>query len=194
MVSELPPIFVPGQVFRTRDLAACSTRPSRLVARWVKDGTCTRLWRGVYQVVKMTKFGPAPPKQDDLIRVFLDGTPFLFTGPLIWNALRLGGTQLFAHPLVYNRKRSGTVQLDGRTFNLRRVRFPDGDPCVEWYIGDFLNNLASVCLGPMDVEPHLVARLREGLFDANVLIRMANEYGHKEARDVVSRAVAKAQL
>ena len=41
------------------------------------------------------------------MRAFLDGGPFVFTGPERWNALGLGTTAMFAVPL-YITKRDGT--------------------------------------------------------------------------------------
>jgi hypothetical protein len=191
MTIKLPSAFVPGHVFRTRDLAGLSANPSRLVKRWIAEGACTRLRNGLYAIPKPTEFGLAPPSSEDLLRTFLDGDPFVVTGPPIWNALRLGGTQLFALPLVYNRKRSGTFRLGGRTFRLRRVRFPD-DPRPEWFVVDLLENLGSVCLSHDDVEGHLVVRLNEGMFDQGALARMADEYGTKSTQALVHRALHKA--
>jgi len=188
MSHPLPAGFTPGRVFRTRDLAAWSTNPTRLVRRWVDEGTCLRLKSGLYAIPKPTEFGMAPPTSGDLLARFLDGDPFVVTGPPVWNALRLGGTQLFALPLVYNRKRSGVFRLGGRTFRFRRVRFPDS-PCPEWYAVDFLENLGPMCLDAAEAEGHLAARLREGSFSADKLREMAGTYGTKATQALVLRAI-----
>jgi hypothetical protein len=172
-------------------LAVWSANPTRLAKRWVAEGACTRLRNGLYAVAETSKFGMVPPPRLDLLRTFLQGSRFVMTGPSAWNALRLGGTQMFAHPLVYNRKRSGMFQLGGRTFHLRRVRFPD-DPCPEWFVVDLLENLDSVCLSPDEVEGHLAARLNDGLFDRETLERMAADYGTRATQALVHRALQEA--
>lgn len=187
-MTPLPPTFVPGHVFRTRDLAGLSANPTRLAMRWMSAGICTRLRNGLYAVPEISKFGTVPPPRLDLLRAFLNGGPFVETGPPIWNALGLGSTQMFAHPLVYNRKRSGTFRFGGRTFHLRRVRFPD-DPGPEWFVIDLLEHLSSVCLDPTEAEGNLSARLREGMFDPDALTRMTAEYGTKATRALVGRAL-----
>ena len=189
MSSQLPADLNPGRVFRTRDLAVWSTNPTRMVKQWVDEGTCLRLKSGLYAIPKPTEFGMAPPTSGDLLTTFLDGDPFVVTGPPVWNALRLGGTQLFALPLVYNRKRSGVFRLGGRAFRLRRVRFPDV-PCPEWYAVDFLQNLGAMCLDAAEAEGHLVARLRDGTFNGQRLQQMAEAYGTKATQALVRRAIA----
>lgn len=135
----------------------------------------------------MTRFGPAQPDRHALLRAFLGGEEFVITGPPVWNSLGLGSTQMFAHPLVYNRKRTGLFDLGGRTFDLRRVRFPDW-PGVEWFVVDLLENLASVGLDRTETAALLAARIAEGVFDKDALIRMAARYGTKATQALVRGA------
>lgn len=188
MPSCMPSEMTPGRVFRTRELTAWSTNPTRLVKRWVGEGACLRLGNGLYAVPKPTEFGPAPPASGDLLRAFLGGDPFVVTGPPIWNALRLGGTQLFALPLIYNRKRSGIFRFGGSAFRLRRVRFPY-PPCPEWFAVDLLENLGPMCLDAMEAERNLAARLREGALDSERLRTMSMDYGTKATQGIVRRAI-----
>ena len=188
MAIQLPNAFIPGRVFRTRELAHLSANPTRTAKRWVDEGLCTRLRNGLYAIPEMTKFGPAPADRRDLLQAFLDGDPFVVTGPPVWNSLGLGSTQMFAHPLIYNRKRSGLFNLDGRTFELRRVRFPD-HPSVEWFVVDLLENLDSVCLDPMEMEQNLAAHLAEGAYDREILTHMAKEFGTKATQALVRKAM-----
>ena len=132
----------------------------------------------------MTRFGPAPPDRRNLLRSFLDGGSFLITGPPVWNTLGLGSSQMFAHPLVYNRKRSGVFNLGGRTFDLRRVRFPD-HPTLEWFVVDLLENLALVCLDRDETAAILASRIAEGAFDLETLAAMAAEYGSRATQALV---------
>ena len=192
MKTQLPTSFTPGRVFRTRDLASLSANPTRMAKRWVDEGLCTRLRPGLYAVAEMTRFGPAPPDRRGLLRAFLDGDDFVITGPPVWNSLGLGSTQMFAHPLIYNRKRSGLFSLGGRTFDLRRVQFPD-HPTLDWFGVDLLENLASVCLDRSETAAILAARLAEGAFNPEALAGMAAEYGTKATQALVRHAVEASQ-
>lgn len=187
MTTELPTSFTPGRVFRTRDLASLTANPTRTAKRWVDEGLCTRLRPGLYAVAEMTKFGSAPPDRRNLLRSFLDGDAFVITGPPVWNTLGLGSTQMFAHPLVYNRKRSGLFNLGGRTFDLRRVKFPD-QPTLEWFVVDLLENLPSVCLDRSETAVILAARLAAGAFNPDTLAAMAAAFGTKATQEVVRHA------
>ena len=188
----MPADLIPGRVFRTRDLAAWSSNPTRLVKRWVDEGICVRLKNGLYAIPKPTEFGMAPPTSGDLLTRFLNGDAFVVTGPPVWNALRMGSTQLFALPLVYNRKRSGVFRLGGRAFRLRRVRFPD-TLCPEWYAVDLLENLGPMCLDVAETEGHLAARLQDGTFSGDRLRQMAQAYGTKATQALVRRAITAGQ-
>jgi hypothetical protein len=70
----------------------------------------------------------------------------------------------------------------------RRVRFPL-DPPLEWFVVDLLENLSSVCLDPVEAEGNLAARLREEIFDREILARMAADYGRKSTLALVQRAL-----
>ena len=192
MTNQLPSAFTPGRVFRTRDLASLTANPTRTAKRWVDEGLCTRIRQGLYAVADMTKFGLAPPDRRDLLMAFLGDDAFIITGPPVWNTLGLGSTQMFAHPLVYNRKRSGLFNLGGRTFDLRRVQFPD-QPSLEWFVIDLLENLASVCLDGSETVEFLAARLSEGAFNPEALADMASSFGTKATQALVRRAVEAAR-
>jgi len=60
---------------------------------------------------KLGRYGPFPPADHELMRGFLEGGCFVFSGPSRWNALGLGSTAVFASQLVYNTKRSGVFRF-----------------------------------------------------------------------------------
>ena len=120
-----------GRVYRTADLSRWGRNPSRLARRLVQEGTLTRLGQGLFVSPRKSKFGWAPPNDEELMRGFLGGARFLMTGPERWNPLGLGSTAVFPARLVYNTKRSGEFELGSRRFLLRRVRFPK-QPTPEW--------------------------------------------------------------
>lgn len=86
----------------------------------MREGRLREVTHGLYYTLVPSKFGPAPVADEVLLRAFLDGEPFLISGPPRWNALGLGATAMFASTLVYNTLRTGDFTLAGRTFVLRR--------------------------------------------------------------------------
>lgn len=149
------------------------------------------LAHGLYAAPEKSRFGPAPPSDDELMRGFLGGAPFIFTGPERWNALRLGSTGLFAHQLVYNTKRSGTFDLGGRRFVLRRVRFPR-KPTSEWYVVDLFEHADEAGASMSDLRASLHEALRRGDFDATRLRDAAADYGTLATRELIEDALAAA--
>lgn len=179
----------PGRAYRTRDFASCSAHPSRLTRQLVRDGALVRLSRGLFFHPKRSRFGDVPPTDDELMRVFLGGAPFVFTGPERWNTLGLGSTAMHATSLVYNTKRSGTFELGGRRFVLRRVAFPRR-PCPEWFAVDLLAHADEAGASRRDVAVRLGRALARREFDRQRLQRMAARYATKATNALVESAIA----
>lgn len=192
MPTAAHPKLEPGRVYRTRDLASWSKNAPRLAKRLERDGQLVRLRNGLFLHPRAGKFGPVPPGDAELLRRFLDDTPFVVTGPERWNALGLGTTAAFAYPLVYNRKRTGMFTLGGRVFDLHRVPFPEHPP-KEWYVVDLLENAERAGASRADLERTLATALRRGAFDLGRLRTMAEEFGLKRTRAHVERAAAAAR-
>ncbi len=183
--------LTPGSVFRTAALRRWGENPTRLAQRLEREGRVQRLDHGFLYVPRETKFGTAPPSDEALLDAFLDGTPYLVTGPARWNALGLGSTALHVHPLVYNTKRTGTFTLAARTFELRRVAFPR-DVTAEWFVIDLLRHADSVGLDPDDLSRRLVAALKRGRFDRHRLFDVVDQFGTRSDRDFVRQVVREA--
>jgi hypothetical protein len=182
------PSLEPGRVYRTRDLATWSANPPRLAKRLVDQGELVPLAHGLFTHPKQSRFGPVPPLDEEIMRAFLDGGPFVFTGPERWNALELGTTAVFAVPLVYNTKRSGTFTFGKRRFVLRRVAFPENPP-TEWFIVDLLEHTDQAASSPDDIAQVLAPALARGQFDRNRLRDMAKRYGSRATYARVERAL-----
>lgn len=193
MTLAAQPNLEPGRAYRTRDLRRWSANPTRLARRLVRGGQLREAAHGLFYAPVKSRFGPAPARDEELLRAFLDGHRFLITGPPRWNALGLGSTAMFAAALVYNTRRTGEFTLDGRRFSLRRVRFPE-DPPPEWFVIDLLqqHEMAGVSLAKL--EERLVARLHDGRWDEHRLREIAGGYGTKATLALVDRSVAKAGL
>ena len=188
MSTAAQPQLEPGRAYRTRDLRRWSANPTRLARRLVDEGKLREAAHGLYYAPVQTKFGPTPAADEELLRAFLGGEPFLVTGPPRWNALGLGSTAMFAMTLVYNTRRTGEVVLGGRRFLLRRVYFPE-DPSPEWFIVDLLqhHDMAGVALS--ELWAGLVGTLRLGRWDRERLREMAEAYGTKATLALVEDAL-----
>ena len=187
MTAPAQPQLEPGRVYRTRDLAAWSANAPRLAQRLVRDGELVQLAHGLYARPRRSHFGIVPPADDELMRAFLDGGPFVFTGPEYWNALGLGSTAVYAQQLVYNTKRSGMFQLGGRSFLLRRVAFP-AEPSPEWYAIDLLEHADEAGVARSEIAAALATSVLRGRFDRQRLREMATRYGCKTTQALVDAA------
>ena len=179
MTKAVKPDLKPGRVYRTSQLAAWSANAPRLAKRLVRDGELLPFAHGLYVHPAKSRFGPVPADDHELMRAFLNGEPFVLTGPYQWNALGLGTTALHAMPMVYNTQRSGVFKLGQRTFNLRRVAFPR-EPTPEWYVIDLFEHADQAGTQPEALEKALGARLGQGQFDRVRLQEMAKAFGSKK--------------
>jgi hypothetical protein len=188
MSKAAQPELEPGRAYRTRELRQWSANPSRLARRLVKEGKLREAAHGIYYAPIPTPFGPAPPPSEELLRAFLDGEPFLVTGPPYWNALNLGSTSMFAVKLVYNQSRSGEFVLDRRRILLRRVAFPE-NPTPEWFIIDLLQHHGMAGVALSELRQGLETSLRLGRWDRERLREMAKTYGTKATLALVQKVL-----
>lgn len=185
------PRLTPGKMYRTRDLRRFGANPARLAERLVREGTLRRAAHGLFYAPLKSRFGQAPPAEDEILRGFLGGSPFVITGPPQWNALGLGATAMFAATLAYNQKRTGEFTLDGRRFILRRVYFPEA-PTAEWFVIDLLQHHEMAGVSLADLRDRLVAALREGRWDRERLRAMAGQYATKATLALVEQCLLEA--
>ena len=182
------PALRPGRVYRTRDFARATRNAPRLAERLVREGKLERLAHGLFVHPRRSRFGAVPPTDDEVMRAFLGGAPFVFTGPDRWNALGLGTTAAFADTLLYNTKRSGLFELGGRRFLLRRVAFPK-KPTGEWFAVDLFENAESAGAAKADLAEVLGRAVALGRFDRDRLRDMAEQYGSRATQALVARAL-----
>jgi len=191
MPSLAQPRLKAGRVYRTRDLAPWGKNASRLARRLTRDRQLVRLGHGLFSRLRHGRFGTVPPSDDEMMRAFLNGAPFVFTGPDRWNALGLGTTAVFPMPLLYNTKRSGTFRIGGRTFRLRRVAFPK-QPSPEWFVVDLFENAAEAGSSREQLTQALTSALRRGTFEPKRLREMATRYGTRATSQFVESALDRA--
>ena len=118
-----------GRVYRREDLARLSNAVDRHLRELVSTGVLKKLAQGLYYAPKQSNFGPLPPTDEQVVRVFLRDKDFLVFSPSSYNTVGLGTTQLYNSTLVYNHKRHGVFKLGNRAFNFRvKPRFPKNQP------------------------------------------------------------------
>jgi hypothetical protein len=188
MSATTHPPLQPGRAYRTKDLAAWGANAPRLAKRLVREGQLVPLAHGLFAHPRKGRFGMVPPTDEEVMRAFLDGGPFVFTGPDRWNALGLGTTAVFATPLVYNTKRSGTFELGERSYLLRRVAFPSR-PMPEWFVVDLFENSERAGAAPEALAAALRRAVAAGVFDASRLRQMGQRYGTWRTRALLDRAL-----
>jgi hypothetical protein len=186
------PKLKPGKTYRTRDLRPFGANPARLARRLVRQGKLQQAAHGLYYAPVQSRFGQAPPTDDEILRGFLGGSPFVITGPPKWNALELGATAMFAATLAYNQKRTGEFTFDGRRFILRRVYFPEA-PSAEWFVIDLLQHHEMAGVSLAELRDRLVATLREGRWHRERLRGMAGQYGTKATLALVEQCLREAE-
>jgi hypothetical protein len=189
MATTAQPDLEPGRAYRTHELRRWGQNPTRLAARLAPEGGLREAAHGLYYVPVPTRFGPAPALESELLRAFLNDTPFVITGPPRWNALDLGATAMFARTLVYNTERTGEFELDGRRFLLRRVRFPSA-PSPEWFVVDLFQHHAMAGVALTTLEDGLERTLRLGRWDEPRLLAAAETFGTHDTRARIERCVA----
>jgi hypothetical protein len=185
------PNLEPGRAYRTRELRRWSANPTRLARRLVREGRLREAAHGLFYAPVESRFGPAPARDEEILRAFLDDDRFVITGPPRWNALGLGSTAMFAATLVYNTRRTGDFTFDGRRFLLRRVLFPESPP-PEWFVVDLLQHHEMAGTSLAELEQQLTSTLREGRWHAKRLRDMADEYGTKATLALVERCLTEA--
>ena len=176
----------PGRVYRARSFAAWARNPTVVLGRLCREGALQRLGHGLYYAPRPSLLGPLPPKPAEVMRAFLGGRPYLFTGSDAWNSLGLGTTAVHAVHLVYNDMRTGTFELARQRYWLRRVRFPT-QPSAEWFAVDLLNNGDTMDVGEAELVQNLEHRLLDGALDRQQFAEMLDEYGHARARELAQR-------
>lgn len=188
MAMPAKPQLEPGRVYRTREFTAWGVNAPRLAKRLVREGRLVPLAHGLFAHLKRGRFGTVPPSDEELMRVFLEGAPFVFTGSERWNALGLGTTAVFAASFVYNTKRSGAFQFGGRRFILRRVAFPENPP-PEWFVVDLLEHADQAGASRSEVAASLTRALERGTFSRERLLEMAKRYATQATQALVASAI-----
>ncbi|AKF84527.1 hypothetical protein MFUL124B02_00430 [Myxococcus fulvus 124B02] len=177
-----------GRVYRTQDFERWTANPTRYAKALVDKGVLVPVAHGLFAYPKRGKFGAVPPTDDALMKAFLKGSPFVFTGPERWNALGLGATAVFTVPLVYNTMRSGLVEFGPRRFELRRIAFPQPTP-KEWFVVDLFENAEQAGTSRAELAGALTRAVSRGSFDRGMLNAMAQRYGTKQTRDLLYTAL-----
>ena len=140
---------------------------------------------------RVSRFGPVPLSDAEVMNGFLGGAEFVFTGPEHWNALGLGATAVFPVQWVYNRRLSGTFRLERRTYVLHCRRFPYPTQPVEWVVVDLFDNADAAGVASETLVTSLRRSVRSGCFDPARLILTAKEYGSPQTVQLICATCSK---
>lgn len=183
-----------GKVYRREDLAPYSTSVDRELHHLVLSGRLEKVAQGLYYVPRKSAFGVVPPSDDELLAAFLKDKNFLSFNPSVYNALRLGTTQLYNKTIVYNHKRHGKFRLGNREFDFRlKPRFPRPNQVTsEYLLVDMLNNLDELAEDDAQVLAHARRKLQQ--FDTKKLHKALEEYGSAATRRLMKQWLSNSGL
>lgn len=151
----------PGEVYRRSDLTKWSKSVDRDLQKLVDEGVLEKLSQGMYYVPAKSVFGKAPPKEELVIRRFLNDDNFLITSPNYYNALGVGTTQLYNIKYVYNHKRHGEFQFGKNKFFFKvKPDFPR-QLTPEYLLVDLMNNLDELAEDAHKVKESVKLKAKE---------------------------------
>ena len=177
-----------GKVYRRKDLESYSSSIDRELASLTQSGEVAKVAPGLYLKPEVSRFGPLPPTDHEVVRAFLDDNRFLLMSFNNYNTLGLGLTQLRNDTVVYNRKRHTSVNLVNKKFVFKSVREFPRKLSKEFLLVDLLNNLKDVGEDVEAVLSNLENKKYE--FDPKRLLKMASLYGKIKTKNYLKRIYA----
>lgn len=164
-----------GEVYRRSDVAKWSKSVDRDLQKLVDEGVLEKLSQGMYYVPAKSVFGNTPPKDEVIVKRFLNNDKFLITSPNLYNTLGVGTTQLYNFKKVYNRKRHGYYQFGNQKFFfLVKPDFPD-ELSPEFLLVDLMNDLEDLAEDQVAVKASVSAKAVE--MDLSKLCQAVNRFG-----------------
>lgn len=182
------PRLKPAHVYLTSDLVKWSDEPTKLAAELIKRGLLKRAARGIYYSTSYGRPVRTKQLQVDLVRAYLKGRRFLFTGHDHWLLLGLRVTFACDWPWVYNDRIAGERSLGRFTFRFVRAPFPD-EPTPEWFLVDLLNNVIASTPNPPEIPEAVMTTALEGMWNLDHLREMVSAYGNPETRRYVEAVI-----
>lgn len=182
------PRLKPAHVYLTSDLAKWSDEPTELAAELIKRGLLKRAARGIYYSTSYGRPMRTKQLQVDLVRAYLKGRRFLFTGHDHWLLLGLRVTFACDWPWIYNDRIEGERHLGRFTFRFVRAPFPD-EPSPEWFLVDLLNNVIASATSPHEVPSAVMTTACEGRWNLDHLGEMTKVYGNPETQRYVKSVI-----
>jgi hypothetical protein len=177
-----------GEVYRRSDLAKWSKSVDRHLAALLSEGTLQKLSRGLYHYPDNSAFGRTPPKEDELVRSFLNDDRFLLTSLNSYNTLGVGTTQLYNQKTVYNHKRHGDFKLGGTNFSFRiKPHFPR-KATPEFLLVDLVNNLENLAEDPQLVWKNVQSKV-QGMDKRKVKFAL-KEYGNSKTKRLLEPVIS----
>lgn len=175
-----------GKIYRQFELQAKWPNASHDLATLVKEGHVEKVSSGLYYKPSRTKYGSVAPKDEELVRSFLQDDDFLLVDVNSYTSLVGGLTQLSMGYKVLNKRRHGSFNLAGFHFDFRVRRAYPKKVTKEFLLVDLLDNIKEVEDGT-PIEEKLAPRLKE--YDPNLLLRTASLYGNRSTEKLLERVL-----
>lgn len=126
----------------------------QMLSRMCKDGTITRVAKGIYCRPKVTKFGTVPPSERELVSAFTENDQGVVIGYSLYNSLKLT-TQVPKHIFVYSSlPEEGRRQIGNVVLQRCNVRFSP-EVCSTVRMLDVLQHYDEI----QELEQHQFLRL-----------------------------------
>ncbi|MGX5817419.1 DUF6088 family protein [Chitinophaga lutea] len=173
-----------GEVYRRSDLVRWSKSVDRDLQKLVDDGVLEKLAQGMYYVPEKSVFGKTPPKDELVVKRFLNDERFLITSPNFYNSLGVGTTQLYNVKVVYNHKRHGVFHFGKNRFVFRvKPDFPD-QLTPEFLLVDLMNNIDDLAEDTVTIKEKVRTRSME--MDAPKLNEAIRRFGTIQSKKFFS--------
>ncbi len=175
-----------GKIYRQSDLQVKWPNASHDLATLLADGQIKKISGGLYYRPKKTKYGEVAPKDEDMVRNFLQDDDFLLVDTNSYSSLVGGLTQLSMGYKVLNKRRHGLFNLAGFHFDFRVRRAYPNQMTREFLLIDLLDNIKEVEDGT-PIENKILPRLAD--YDAKELLKAAYMYGNRSTNKLLKRVL-----
>lgn len=175
-----------GKIYRQSELQEKWSNASHDLAALVKSGEIEKVSAGLYYKPKKTKYGLVAPRDEEIVRSFLQDDDFLLVDVNSYTSLVGGLTQLSMGYKVLNKRRHGLFNLAGFHFDFRVRRAYPKKVTKEFLLVDLLDNIKEAEDGT-PIQEKLLPRLKE--YDSNELLRTANLFGNRSTEKLLEKVL-----
>lgn len=175
-----------GKIYRQSELQGKWPNASHDLAILVKNKYIDKVSAGLYYKPKKTKYGIVAPKDEEIVRSFLQDDDFLLVDVNCYTSLVGGLTQLSMGCKVLNKRRHGLFNLAGFYYDFRVRRAYPKKITREFLLVDLLDNIKEVEDGT-PIREKLLPRLKE--YNSKELLQAANLFGNRSTEKLLEKVL-----